>query len=152
MSIKVYICKRSIDPWCNGNTLDFGSSIQGSSPCGSTSLKEYSNTDIKNHREFIKHMILQQFDFQLKNKAMSEMLIWELADKEDFASTIAIKRELMSEGMMNQYKHLLDSYGVSFSGFVAMIISSTYYLLIHKDKSTFCGIDLNLKQDRERFI
>lgn len=25
-----------IDPWCNGNTLDFGSSILGSSPSGST--------------------------------------------------------------------------------------------------------------------
>ncbi len=28
--------QKQIDPWCNGNTLDFGSSIQGSSPCGST--------------------------------------------------------------------------------------------------------------------
>ena len=26
-------------PWCNGNTLDFGSSIQGSSPCGTTKAK-----------------------------------------------------------------------------------------------------------------
>ena len=23
-------------PWCNGNTTDFGSVIQGSSPCGTT--------------------------------------------------------------------------------------------------------------------
>lgn len=27
---------RSIDPWCNGNTRDFGSRFGGSNPSGST--------------------------------------------------------------------------------------------------------------------
>lgn len=27
---------KAIGPWCNGNTADFGSVIQGSSPCGPT--------------------------------------------------------------------------------------------------------------------
>ncbi len=27
---------RNTDPWCSGNTTDFGSVIWGSNPCGST--------------------------------------------------------------------------------------------------------------------
>lgn len=33
----IYICTRNrIEPWCNGNTADFGSVILGSNPDGST--------------------------------------------------------------------------------------------------------------------
>ena len=30
---------RSIDPWCNGNTRDFGSRFGGSNPSGSTNIE-----------------------------------------------------------------------------------------------------------------
>ena len=35
----IYIISRhrNTDPWCSGNTTDFGSVIWGSNPCGSTS-------------------------------------------------------------------------------------------------------------------
>ncbi len=35
-----YICialEQLIELWCNGNTADFGSVVQGSNPCSSTS-------------------------------------------------------------------------------------------------------------------
>ncbi len=114
-------------------------------------LKSYGKNPVENQREFMKEMMCNQFDFQLKNNEFSEMLIWELADKEDFASTIAVKREIISQGLISQYSNLLDINGLRFNNFVAILISSMYYLLIHKEKSTFCGVDLNDKKEQEMF-
>ncbi len=114
-------------------------------------LKEHGKNKVENQREFVKELMFRQIDFQLKNKEFSELLIWGLADKEDFASTVTIKRELMSEELLRQYSHLLASHGINFNHFIAVLVSSIYYLIMHKDKTTFCGLDLNKKKDQADF-
>lgn len=114
-------------------------------------IKKHGETKIENHREFMKAMMVEQFDTQMKNTELRELLIWELGDKQGFASNIAIKRELLSEKLVEQYEKLLDGCGVGFNNFSALLISGIYYLALHKDKSTFCKIDLNKKEDQKNF-
>jgi hypothetical protein len=79
-------------------------------------------------------------------------LLWELGDRDDFTTNIAIKREILAEGIFKQYRPLLEDYGLNFNFIVAILISSIYYLVLHREKSTFCETDLTKKNEREEFI
>jgi AcrR family transcriptional regulator len=115
-------------------------------------LKKYGEEKIEDHRAFMKQILTNQFKTVYSNKEFQQLLLWELGDRDDFTTHMAIKREILAEGIFSQYHSLLDSFGVKFNAIPAILISSIYYLILHKDKSTFCEVDLTKKNDRDEFI
>lgn len=115
-------------------------------------LKEHGSEKIEDHREFMKYILTDQFKAVYANKEFQQLLLWELGDKEDFTTNMALKREILAEGLFNQYRPLLNDYGINFNFIVAIMISSIYYLILHKDKTTFCETDLTKKKEREEFV
>lgn len=115
-------------------------------------MKEFGKIKIENHREFMKQLLLEQFNTLYSNRELQQLLIWELGDKDDFTTSLAVKREIYSEGIIKQYQPLLDDFGVNFNSIAAMMIAGIYYLILHKDKSTFCETDINHKNEREDFM
>jgi AcrR family transcriptional regulator len=115
-------------------------------------MKEFGKIKIENHREFMKQLLLEQFNTLYSNRELQQLLIWELGDKGDFTTSLAVKREIYSEGIIKQYQPLLDDFGVDFNSIAAMMIAGIYYLILHKDKSTFCETDINHKNEREDFM
>lgn len=115
-------------------------------------LKEHGSEKIKDRRAFMKYMLTDQFKAVYSSKEFQQLLLWELGDRDDFTTSIAIKREILAEGIFAQYRSLLDNYGMKFNSIVAILISSIYYLVLHREKSTFCQTDLTKKKEREEFI
>jgi hypothetical protein len=115
-------------------------------------LKEHGDQKIEDKRAFMKQMLNDQFKTIYSNKELQQLLIWELGDKDDFTTSLAIKREILSKGMVAQYETLLEDFDVNFNSIAAMMIAGIYYLILHKDKSTFCKTDICQKKDREEFI
>ncbi|MFV0593798.1 MAG: TetR/AcrR family transcriptional regulator [Draconibacterium sp.] len=116
------------------------------------SMKEYGKEEIGNKRAFMKYLLADLFKVIYSNKEFQQLLIWELGDKDDFTTDIAIKREVLAEGIFDQYRSLLDEYGIKFNSIAAILISSIYYLVLHREKSTFCETDLTKKSERDDFV
>lgn len=115
-------------------------------------LKEHGKEAIEDKRAFMKYMLADQVKVIYSNKELQQLLLWELGDQDDFTTNVAIKREILAKGIFDQYRSLLDDYGVKFNFIIAILISSIYYLIIHREKSTFCETDLTRKNEREEFI
>src|SRR5680860_163550 len=89
-------------------------------------MKEIGKTKIENHRELMKQMLIGQFKTIFSNKELQQVLIWELGDKDDIVTSLAIKREVLSKGVIKQYQPLLDDFGVDFNSIAAMMIAGIY--------------------------
>ncbi len=112
-------------------------------------LKEYGESDVENTRMFTKTMLTEELEVLFKNKELQKLLIWELDDEDDIVTSLALKREIMAEKLLAKGKDILVGYGINFNFILAILIAGIYYLVLHKDKSTFCDMDLNKKADRD---
>jgi len=115
-------------------------------------LKEYGKEEIEDKRAFVKSIFREQFTSLYNSAEFQQLMIWELGDKDELTSSIAIKRELLAKGLIEQSKTLLDEHGINFNFICALFMAGIYYLILHKDKSTFCHLDLDDNTDREEFI
>jgi AcrR family transcriptional regulator len=115
-------------------------------------LKEHGSKKIEDRRAFMKQMLVGQFKTVNGNKELQELLLWELGDQGKLMVDMALKREIMSKDVFAQYRPLLDDYGINFDFIAAIMVAATYYLVLHKNISTFCETDLTLKKEQEAFI
>jgi AcrR family transcriptional regulator len=115
-------------------------------------LKEHGSEKIEDLRAFMKYMLADQFKLTFSDKEFQQLLLWELAGQDKITSRFAKKREILAKGILDQYRSLLDDYGVKFNFITAILVSSIYYLILHREKSTFCETDLTRKNGREEFI
>lgn len=116
------------------------------------SLKEYGDTEILDRRGFVKHILSGEFSQLFKNKELQQLLIWELGDMDDIVAPIAIKREVMADKLLVQSEDVMKEHGINFNYIMSILIAGIYYIVLHKDKSTFCQVDINKKEDRDEFI
>lgn len=82
-------------------------------------------------------------------KAAREVLIWELTSDSEATCKVAILKEMENEALLVYYSRLFKNKRINIRAITAMLIAGIYYLTIHKDKSTFCGLDINIKEDEE---
>ena len=115
-------------------------------------MKKYGENEIKDKRAFTKQILAEQFDAINKNKELQELLIWGLSERKGYISTIALKREILGQGINEQYRPLLNDFGLNFNAFSALLISGIYYIILNKNQSTMCEIDINAKSDKEEFL
>lgn len=112
-------------------------------------LKEHGSKKIEDRRTFMKQTLVDQFKTVNGNKELQELLLWELGDQGDLMVDMALKREIMSKGVFVQYRPLLDDYGINFDFIAAIMVAAIYYLVLHKNISTFCETDLTSKKEQE---
>lgn len=115
-------------------------------------LRKYEHREIRIGRTFIKNILIEQFETLYKNKELQKLLIWELGDMDDIVTPIALKREVMAQRLLKKGEGLLLEQGLNFNFIIATFIAGIHYLVLHKDKSTFCNVDINAKSDRLEFI
>lgn len=80
-----------------------------------------------------------------------DVLIWELMSDSEASCKIARLKEMENEALLVYYSRLFRNKRINIRAITAMFIAGIYYLTIHKDKSTFCGLDINRKEDKETF-
>lgn len=82
---------------------------------------------------------------------MQEIMRWQIAEPNHIARTLANSRELLGEELLSLSDPYFKDSGVNFRALLAVIVPGIYYLVLNAkvNGSTFCGIDINKKEDME---
>ncbi len=80
---------------------------------------------------------------------MTELLRWEVSEGTHITERTARLREMDVTDLIAKYssekKQSIDLVAIS-----ALIVGGIYFMVLHKDRSTFAGIDLNSTEGRRR--
>lgn len=97
-------------------------------------------------------LLQNQLEGLLKDKALQKIIHWELGEKNKMLRKLADDREAIGEQLFEVILPDFEGSGVDLRARLALIIGGIYYLAIHAktNGSSFCGIDLNLEEGKER--
>jgi len=109
------------------------------------SLRDYKVTDF---RGFMKELILRQHLAIYQSKEIKQLLIWELGELSDRTKAIAQERDDFSKEILQQYTEFFKDSEIDINIISAILIAGVYYLVLHKEHSTFCQVDINKEKDR----
>lgn len=84
-----------------------------------------------------------------RNKSMQKLLVWELSEDNSIISRTARLREVNSNQFIIYYQKIFKKRNVNFNALTALVIGGIYYLILHREKSTFCGINFNTRLGKE---
>ena len=100
-------------------------------------------------KEFTKKAMENQIEYLLQHKEMQEIMRWQITEPNEIARNLADSRERLGEVLLGMTDpHFKDS-NVSLRALLAVIIPGIYYLVLNAkvNGSSFCGIDINKKED-----
>ena len=86
----------------------------------------------------------------IEKSVMLELIRWEIAVDNDITKRTASIREMFTLPLAEKYDDLFKNSGIDFVAIATIIVSGLYYLYLHKDRSTFCNIDMNTEEGRSR--
>ena len=86
----------------------------------------------------------------IEKSVMQELIRWEIAEGNDITKRTASIREMFTIPLAEKYDDLFKNSGIDFVAIATIIVSGLYYLYLHKDRSTFCNIDMNTEEGRDR--
>lgn len=85
-----------------------------------------------------------------KKSVMLELLRWEVAVNNKTTERTAIMREVHTINLAHEYDHEFRESGIDIVAISSLLIAGIYYLTLHKNRSTFCGIDLRTEDGLNR--
>ncbi|MRG44075.1 TetR family transcriptional regulator [Chitinophaga sp. SYP-B3965] len=97
--------------------------------------------------------ILQaQFDILLKDKAQQKIIHWGLGVKNKVLRSVSDQREETGEKVLAILDKDFKDAAIDIRAFLAIQVAGIYYLSLHAKSygSTFCGIDINEAEGKER--
>jgi hypothetical protein len=83
---------------------------------------------------------------------MQRLLIWEVQEKNNVTEKTARMREMNVYTFASFYDNYFKDADVDFNVYTSIIIAGIYYLILHKDVSTFCSVDFSKEEGRERLL
>lgn len=86
----------------------------------------------------------------IEKSVMQELIRWEIAEGNNITKRTASIREMFTLPLAEKYDDLFKNSGIDFVAIATIIVSGLYYLYLHKDRSTFCNIDMNTEEGRNR--
>ena len=85
------------------------------------------------------------------NIVMQKLLLWEISADNDTTRRTAQIRDLMNLNLVEYYDMLFKPAHINIRGVIAILISGVYYLILHKERASFCKIDFNTPEGEEAF-
>jgi len=83
---------------------------------------------------------------------MQKLLFWELSEDNPTTRRLAANRELFYADVFTRYNDLFKDTGLHIDIISALINAGIYYLILHRKRSTFWGVDFSKRPERKRFI
>lgn len=85
------------------------------------------------------------------NQIMQKLLIWEISENNNTTRRTAQVRDTMNLSLVQYYDLMFKPTKINIKTIIAILISGTYYLVLHKERSEFCGIDFNSAEGEKLF-
>jgi hypothetical protein len=115
-------------------------------------LEEVTKIPIEDHRQFMKDLLTNQFLGVYENEEFKQFLVWELGDKAGFTAKVSVQREILAKPIFEQCRTVFKDYRIDLNVIYAWWSAGIYFLILHKDVSTFCEYDFTKKQDIDEFL
>jgi AcrR family transcriptional regulator len=115
-------------------------------------LEEVTKIPIEDHRQFMKDLLTNQFLGVYENEEFQQFLVWELGDKAGFTAKVSVQREILAKPIFEQCRTVFKDYRIDLNVIYAWWSAGIYFLILHKDVSTFCEYDFTKKQDIDEFL
>jgi len=115
-------------------------------------LEEVTKVPIVNHRKFMKDLLTNQFLGVYENEEFQQFLVWELGDKSGFTAKVSVEREILAKPIFDQCRDVFKDYRIDLNVIYAWWSAGIYFLILHKEVSTFCEYDFTKRQDVEEFL
>lgn len=110
--------------------------------------------DIKDGgKEFLKHMLLAQFEFVSQNKSLQKVLLWSISEERKSLQKLIDDQEAVGEVLLKGISdpHFGDK-ATDNRAILAILVAGLYYLNLFSEinGSHFCGIDLKTEEGRSK--
>ena len=83
-----------------------------------------------------------------KDKEMQRLMTWELTEDNKSTRRSAKQRDVMVEKVIPIYEKYLEHLDIEPRAVLAVIVAGMYYIILRKERSTFCSIDFNTKNGK----
>ncbi len=116
-----------------------------------------NKVDINNIREVgDKQFLINLFQTLYKefenNESMQQIILWELDNKNNITQNSATLRENLNLNVTAYYNNLFKGSKIDINIFNAILISSVYYLTLHKKISRFCDVNFDTQAGHNRML
>lgn len=90
------------------------------------------------------------FNFFRDNIEMQKIILWQISEINPLMRSVSDQREREGGKLLGMTDPFFRDSDINFRALVAIILGGTYYLVLHAEtnKSTVCGIDINMEKDR----
>ncbi len=88
----------------------------------------------------------------MQEEIMTELLRWEIAEGNHITERTSRLRELHAIELINSYSELYHRENFDIPAITAILVAGIYYLVLHKNRSTFAGIDINTIPGKRRML
>lgn len=105
-----------------------------------------------NYKDFFVGVLWEFFDAIDQNPVFQCIIRWEVADPNDFVRSRAKNREINCADELQKNKIFFQQIGIDIEALYALLISGIYHLVLRKDISTFCNIDVAAQEGKERIF
>ncbi len=98
------------------------------------------------------NLLQGQFEQVLNDKILQRIIHWELGVKSKPLRKLADSREEVGELLLNKFEESYPNKDIDLRALLAIQTAGLYYLALHASSngSTFCGIDINTPEGKER--
>jgi len=88
------------------------------------------------------------------NPEMQQIILWQISEENPLMRSISEARERNGAMLLSKAGPFFAGSGPNFKAVIALLLGGIYYMVLHaeKNKSTVCGLDLNLEGDRQTVI
>ena len=104
----------------------------------------------KADREILINTLKTLTAYLYNNTDMQHLLVWELEADNPTTRRTARSREKYYKLAIEEYKRLFEGTGIPIDVIMGLLTAGIYYLILHRKRSTFCGVDYQRKENRER--
>lgn len=105
-----------------------------------------------NYKDFFVGVLEEFFKAIDENPVFQCIIRWEVADPNDFVRSRAKNREISCNDELQKNKRFFQQIGIDIEALYALLISGIYHLVLRRDISTFCNIDVAAQEGKERIF
>lgn len=88
----------------------------------------------------------------LSDDIMTELLRWEVAEGNNITERTTRLRTMHAVDIFRNFEEKHADIGIDVTAVSALLVAGIYYMLLHKDRSSMIGIDINQAAGKRRII
>lgn len=106
--------------------------------------------EVYDHSDLFEKILIGLTESLYLNRSMQQILIWELEEENEITTRSARLREANTAELVNSFDEAYKAINpdLDIRVVASLFISGIYYLILHKNRSTFCTIDFSKKEGK----